>query len=170
MKTLTKPFLVVLLVTLSFNLIAQNLLFTDLKLVRATYWYGENVSIEYEEEELDSLIIKGVNGESLLASTLSIRWFTKNEEANTTYFILRMQTADSYNAGKIEWYEEIIKEEDYAEGEHEDYGENTIQVEAKRKNGNLFVIEFEGNSEKKRIYIIDEEKGTEIALNYLEME
>lgn len=168
MKTLTKPFLVVLLVTLSFNLIAQNLLFTDLKLVSATYWYGEDVNTEYEEG--DTLIIKGINGESLLASTLSIRWFIKNEEVNTTYFILRMQTVDSYNAGKLDWYEEIIKEEDYAEGKHEDYGENTIQIEARRKNGGLFVIEYKGNSELKRIYIIDEEKGTEIALNYLEME
>lgn len=166
MKTLAKPIgLVVLLVTLSFNLMAQELLFSNLKLIRATYWYGEDVNTEYEEG--DTLIIKGINGESLLASTLSIRWVIKEDEI---YFILRMQTVESYNAGKLDWYEEIIKEEDYVEGKHEDYGENTIQIEARRKNGGIFVIEYKGNSELKRIYIIDEEKGTEIALNYLEME
>lgn len=168
MKTLAKPIgLVVLLVTLSFNLIAQELLFSDLKLVRATYWYGEDVNTEYEEG--DTLIIKGINGESLLASTLSISWVIKEKEEEV-YFIIRMQTVDSYIAGKLDWYEEIIKEEDYVEGKHEDYGENTIQIEARRKNGDLFIIECNGESELKRIYIIDKEKGTEIALNYLEME
>ena len=164
MKALTKQIgLVLILVLIVINVKAQKT-FEEFKLITATYWYGEYVYSKYNEGDL--LIIKGINGESLIASTLRLKR-VGNKKYGNVYYIMQMQTVDSHEAGKIEWYEEIVKAEDFIDGTHDSYGKNTHQIESRRKNGNLFIIEYGGNSELRRFYIINEKEGTHIALKYL---
>ena len=168
MKTLTKKIGIILILVpivigiIAFSVEAQND-YKEYKMLYTTYHIGD-VSSDFDED--DEVTVKGLNGEELLVSTLRIKFFYPTK-GNMT---IQMQTLASYEAGKMEWYEEKIYITGYEQPDYYCFfGEEARAIEGKRINGEDFIYVFKKGVEKRAVHIRNKEEKTEFAIFYVEV-
>ena len=164
MKTLAKPIAIFLILALTVFSVDAQITYNEYKMNSATYYYGD-IYTQYEEGTL--LIVEGLNGEKLLANTIRITFVKADGHyfIDEDYMLVEMQTLDSHEKGRIEWYKEEVVVLNYEKPDYPDFGKGTISVEGLRKNGEDFIYVQNLKKNLRRVHIINEFEEKEYVIS-----